>query len=236
MVVIVLPRSSGPCLRVRLSSNVGPQIQRMFEFLHRETRKGGLISHLGLDEWWEKELALQERNAILSRYQPMEGEGTSLTPGEVLYTSQSPLHFLWGLATRFKQPEDLPIAQKIFAKGSSLVANSPALDVHFFHQSRIEFFYRLRDFHPQAKAIAEQACRDQIAIAPQVAAAFSAQHDDGLPSHKGFWQLAVLLEKDGRLMEAAEVCESARAAGWPGDWEARRDKLLKKLAKAPAMK
>lgn len=203
----------------------------MFKFLRREPRRGGLIAHLGLADWWEKELAPEERDAILSRYQLMGSGSPSLTSGEVLTTSQSPLHFLWGLATWFKQPDDFLIAQKIFAKGSSLVAHSPVLDVHFFHQGRVEFFYRLRDLHPQAKAMAEQACRDQISIAQQAAAAFSAQHDGNLPTHKGFWQLAVLLEKDGRLMEAAEVCETARVSGWPGDWESRREKLLKKLAK-----
>lgn len=204
----------------------------MFKLIRREPRTGGLIAHLGLTEWWEKDLSPEERSAILSRYQPVGSEDMSLIAGEVLYSSQSPLHFLLGLASWFNKLDDLPLVQKIFAKGSSILENSPVLDVHFFHQARIEFFYRYRDMHPQARDMAEQACRDQIAIAPKAAAAFRAQNDGGLPSHKGFWQLAVLLEKAERLKEATEICRTAQAGGWPGDWDARSEKLIKKLSKS----
>lgn len=209
-----------------------PQNHHMFKFLRRQSRTGGLIAHLGLVDWWETELNAEERSTILTRYQPMGSDGTSIIVGEVAYSSQSPLHFLWGLAGWFKRPEDLQIAQKIFAKGSTLLTKSSALDVHFFHQARIEFFYRLRELHPEAKALAEQACRDQIAVAPMAALAFRTQHEEELPSHKGFWQLAVLLEKEGRISEAIELCKQAQAGGWPGDWESRSEKLAKKLNKS----
>ena len=206
----------------------------MSHIFRRNPNVSGLIAHLGLAEWWEGELNANERDTILVRYQPLGGDSASLIEGEVLSTSQSPLHLLWGLATWFKKPEDWVLGQKIFNAGTRLLPSSSPLDAHFFHQARIEFFYRLRDQQPVSLQLAEQACRDQIAIAPVAAKVLAAQQDGQLPSHKGYWQLAVLLEKQGRLQEAIQTCEAAHAGGWSGDWQSRVEKLSKKLHKKQA--
>lgn len=203
----------------------------MLSMFRRKSSVGGLIAHLGLTEWWMAELTAEERATILSRYQPLGGGSVSLIEGAVLSTSQSPLHLLWGLATWFKKQEDWVLAQKIFDAGTERLHSSSPLDAHFFHQTRIEFFYRLRDHYPSSLALAERACQDQIAIASAAAKELAPQQNGQLPSHKGFSQLAVLLEKQGRLQEAIEVCNTAQAGGWSGDWQSRVEKLSKKLRK-----
>ena len=215
-----------PCIELGVRKR-----SRMFSFLRRKPRIGGLIAHLGLTDWWENSLTAEERATVLARYRPLGDNSQSLIVGDILHTSQSPLHLLWGLASWFKKPEDWAISIKVFEQGKRLIPSSSVIDQHFFHQARIEFFYRMRDHHTNALAFAEAACADQIAIAPQAARELAKQQDGELPSHHGFWQLAVLLEKQGRLVEAVDVCRAAQAGGWPGDWIARADKLNKKVSR-----
>lgn len=48
---------------------------------------------------------------------------------------------------------------------------------------------------------------------------------------EAFIQLAIIYEKGGRLKDAIEVCQSARDAGWGGDWEHRLTRLKRKEEK-----
>jgi hypothetical protein len=61
----------------------------------------------------------------------------------------------------------------------------------------------------------------------------AAKHDDdpSLPGHKGYQQLAVILEKQGRFQEAIDLCTQAAQQGWGGDWEHRIERNAKRLAK-----
>lgn len=52
-----------------------------------------------------------------------------------------------------------------------------------------------------------------------------------LPSHHGYKQLAIILEKRGAYQDARSLCEQADAQGWKGDWAARIARLEKKIAK-----
>ncbi len=45
---------------------------------------------------------------------------------------------------------------------------------------------------------------------------------------EAFIQLAIIYEKQGRFQEAIDVCQSARDAGWAGDWEQRIFRLHKR--------
>jgi hypothetical protein len=204
----------------------------MFSLFRKKVASRGLIGHLGLAEWWTTDLEEPERRRILERYQPLGGSSESLIEGEVLSTSQSALHLLWGLATWFKTPNDYVIATKIFNKGEELVPSAEALDVHFFYQAQIEVFYRNRDEVPAAMNLAIQACEKQIALSRAAAAAFTKQQGPELPSHKGFQQLAIILEKEARFDEASRICLRAQTEGWSGEWESRLARLFKRAEQA----
>ena len=54
---------------------------------------------------------------------------------------------------------------------------------------------------------------------------------DTLPSHHGYKQLAIILEKRGDYVAAGALSEQAREQGWKGDWDARIARLNKRIAK-----
>lgn len=54
---------------------------------------------------------------------------------------------------------------------------------------------------------------------------------DSLPSHYGFKQLAIILQKRGDLDDALTVCHEAKAQGWKGDWDKRIARLSKQIEK-----
>lgn len=204
----------------------------MFSFFRKKPASRGLIGYLGLTDWWMSDLDEGERQRILERYQPLASGSEALIEGEVLSTSQSALHLLWGLATWFKAPADYVIATKIFSKGEELVPSAEVLDSHFFYQAQIEVFYRNRDEVPAAMNLATQACEKQIALSRNAAAAFKRAQGPNLPSHKGFQQLAVILEKDAKFDEASKVCLRAQSEGWSGDWESKLVRLSKRANQA----
>ncbi len=49
-----------------------------------------------------------------------------------------------------------------------------------------------------------------------------------LPSHKGYEQLAIILNKQGKDDEAIKLCNEAKNQGWAGDWDKRIARYSKK--------
>jgi hypothetical protein len=98
---------------------------------------------------------------------------------------------------------------------------------HFALQVLAQASYRLRDVHPEALEDAEAACREQILLA-EVAGPALRQEFGSKPSHHGYKQLAIILEKRKRYREALEIVEQAKGQGWDGDWERRAERLAKK--------
>lgn len=52
-----------------------------------------------------------------------------------------------------------------------------------------------------------------------------------LPSHTGYKQLAIILEKEGNIEGALKLSKQALKQGWTDNYEKRIDKLNQKLAK-----
>jgi tetratricopeptide (TPR) repeat protein len=126
------------------------------------------------------------------------------------------------------------------AKELPISSMAAVLDRHFLYDQEINLYYKDRD-KPQYLEKAIEACKKQIALAPRAATAFKASFkadelspfDDpsSLVSHKGYEQLAIILEKQNSYKEAIEVCAQAEKQGWCGDWENRIERCKKKLAK-----
>ena len=196
----------------------------------------GEIGYFGLAEWWQSAFSDDERRYIRDRYQPLGSSGDTLTSGDISCTSQSVVGFLHGLASWFSRKEDRPIGYKILAKAEELADdNTPVLDRHFMYQTKLELHYKDRD-KPGHLEKAVAACLQQIELAPQAAAAFKAEYsafgNAPLPSHRGYQQLAIVLEKQKNFREAMGLCAQAEKQGWAGDWQHRIERCCKKLARA----
>jgi hypothetical protein len=94
----------------------------------------------------------------------------------------------------------------------------------------IELNYRDRESIPDALEIAAGACRRQIALAPRAAEVFRREWKL-VPRPLGFWQLAVILEKEGNYAEAIALATQASEQGWAGDWEKRIARCRQRLAR-----
>lgn len=203
----------------------------------------GYIGYFALEDWWASAFTDDERDHIVTRFRPLdvaldlqtsETAPTSptnpLTHGRITSTSQTAIALLLGLAGWFAGGKERPIAHKILDKAFELAKEGARmLDRHFLYSQAIQIFYKDRD-NPAYMSKAIDACVRQIGIAPEAAKAFRAEYpyDSTLPSHKGYEQLAIILEKEGRLAEAIQLCEDADAQEWSGDWDRRIERCAKK--------
>lgn len=189
------------------------------------------IKYYGLTDWWLSDLSKNERSKIESTFQPLGISGSIITSGTTLYNSQHVVSFLGNLAGWFNTPENRNIAKKILTKGASLASSGTPIDQHFLFQKMIEVYYKDRSGPTQLQA-AIAACEHQISIAPKVAKAFRIKYKDlPLPSHKGYEQLVIILEKSAHIQEAIDLCRKAKLQGWSGSWDQRIEKYEKKLPK-----
>ena len=200
----------------------------IFDFFKKKPKVNGIIKYLNLENWWLNELNDKEREIILITYAPM-GTEKSIIEGEIYSSSQTQLHFFWGLIGWFNKPELRNIAYKLIAKAESLIdQNSAPLDVHFLYGAKLEVCYKDRDLRSNGIELAIQACEQQIENAPMAIEAFKEQYGDDLPAHKGYYQLAIVLEKQKRYSEAISLCKKAKFQGWAGDWDKRIERCNKR--------
>ncbi|NOI32211.1 hypothetical protein [Vibrio coralliilyticus] len=189
----------------------------IFDLFKRKNTVNGVINYLRLDSWWLNELNSAERDEILQTY-----PDSSLVEGKIYSTNQTQLHLLWSLAGWFNKPGKRELAYKILAKAESLInEHSDPLDLHFLYGAKLEVCYKDRDIRADGIQRAIEACEQQIDISHKAATAFINKFGGALPSHKGYRQLAIILEKQKRYKEAASLCLVAKEQGWSGDWEKR---------------
>lgn len=231
LVAIIILVSIGALLayRKRKSSVFGKSKYKEDPWNHLEaetpkesrTSVNGLIGYYGLSDWWLSEFTEEERAYIEEKYQPLGSTDTSLTKGDIEFTSQSEISFLSNLSGWFSKPNDREMAKKILRKTEDLLPKGKVLDVHFMYQAQIETYYKERDSDPAALEKAINACRAQIALAPKAAKAFKRQWGPPLPAHVGYRQLAIIMEKRKDFDEAIRISKQSLSQGWMGDWENR---------------
>ena len=244
----------------------------MFRLFEKGREKiGGFIGGAGLENWWLGEFDDEERRQINRTYRPMGSSPdveSILTTGPIQKAGFEAGSTLSNVGTWFKRSEDRTIAYRFLQKAEELLPQSKdILTAHFFYQAKCQVNYRWREIDDFALQRAIDACRSQIAIAPQAAEAFvpsqakpvvvvdwlndseaeiqrkarliSEGHAtselygglESLPSHHGFKQLAIILQKRGDFDDALAFCREAKAQGWNGDWEKRIARLSKQLEK-----
>jgi len=205
----------------------------LLDFFSKPKKTMGLIKYFGLENWWFSEFTDDERQYIVETFQPLGSTGDSLTSGTISYTSQTAVALLQNLSGWFAKERDRPIAYKLLKKAEELVeAKGSVLDAHFLYGQKLAIYYKDRD-KPGYKEKAIEACNQQIALGEKAVHAFRIEYKDSpLPSHKGFDQLAIILEKQGKFDETIELCQKAHTQGWAGDWEKRIERCREKAAKA----
>jgi tetratricopeptide (TPR) repeat protein len=191
----------------------------------------GLYGQYGLSDWWTSEFTEIERARFKELYKPYSISLQSLTEGPVSDSDRSVVWFLTTLAGYFSNKADTNIGLKFLKKAEELIEQGNILDKHFLYLQLIESHYKNRekDHHYQ---LAKYYCQKQISIAPAVAHSFLSEFPQPLPSHTGFHQLAIILEKEKKYHEAIELCKEALQLGWNGDWLKRIEKIENKLLKA----
>lgn len=214
----------------------------MFGLFNKKSEITGEIGYFKLQDWWLSAFTQEERGHIEEVFHPMSADPSSkpLTQGDLSYTSQTDAGLLQALAGWFNNPRDREIAKKITAKADELsrevIQSVPTggnvLDRHFTLSEKMVIYYRERETSPEAMEKSIQACREQIAMAPEAAKAFLKEYSwQALAAHAGYRQLRIILEKQGMFDEAIALCEQAKAQGWADDWNKQIETLRKKKTK-----
>lgn len=205
----------------------------MFELFKSQKKVGGEIAYHNLTEWWLETFNKQERDYIVKTFQPLGGSGDVLVKGEIRSISGSAVSLLGNLAGWFKNVEDRGIGYKLLDKAEKIINNNTeVLDVHFFYQNKIEFYYRFRDVDSESFNTAVEACRKQIELSSDTFPVFRKEYEnEELPRHVGYEQLAIILEKQEEYDEVISLCRQAKEQAWNGDWDKRIERCLKKKSK-----
>lgn len=189
---------------------------------------GGHIDYYNLQNWWLNTLTADERNTLLTLFKPLGFSSDSLNHGKIRSSSQSVVSYLSNLSGWVKKPEYRKIGYKLIEKAESSVSNrTPIMDRHFLYQAKLELYYRNRDIDDFALTSAIDACKQQIALSTKAKQAFLKELGQ-LPSHKGYEQLCIIMEKQKKYDEVIRLANEAKAQGWTGDWDKRIEKCMKK--------
>jgi tetratricopeptide (TPR) repeat protein len=195
------------------------------------TQPGGYIAGYELSDWWQEAFSAEERRRIEEVYEANPPLGLSvdkkkpLTEGLAARIGLSTAGFLWSLSSWFEGPNNRDIARKILRKAdevnSKRGSTEDILDEHFTISQAITIYYRDRKdrgYYDQAVRL----CRRQIELAPRAKEAFLTKYpEQPLPSHAGYKQLVIILDKEKKWTEAVALCKQAQREGWSGDWDKR---------------
>jgi len=195
----------------------------------------GTIGYYGLSEWWADTFSQSEREYISRRFRPIGEAAESLTKGSISPRSDTVISFLRNLAGWYAKDKDRHLAHKMLEKAEELLPESTdPLDPHFLYQSKVMIFCMERD-KPEGSEKTKLACRQQIDCALEASKAFRGGHVGGtLPGHKGYQQLAIILEDENTFLKAIDVCTEAMQQGWSGDWQSRIERCREKENNASA--
>ena len=205
----------------------------LFGFYTGKKKIKGLIGYYGLADWWLSAFSKRERQYIKQTFRPLGANLSDdpLTSRDISYDSQSVVCFLSHLAGWFGKKEDRTIGYRILRKAEELAAMKEVspLDIHFLFHNKLTLYYKDKG-NPESLNMAIHACRQQIAIADKAAHAFQATYNGNpLPGHKGYAQLAIILEQQKHFDQAMELYSQAMRQGWGGDWEKHIQRCKQKM-------
>jgi hypothetical protein len=215
----------------------------LFEKPSHKIEVKGELGYFGLEDWWLSTFSEEERGYFerTYRYLSVGGDnGQPLTHGDIYSLSRSSIFTLTGIIGALRdKPEYLHLVKPILQEAERR-KDGNALDFHFLYGLTARVTYALRGRHPDALNTAIDACKRQIAVAPQAADMFKleipaekAQRILGarLPGHDGYTRLSIIYEHEKRYAEVIELATQAESQGWNGDWDKRIARCEKRLSK-----
>ncbi|MCT8985227.1 hypothetical protein [Shewanella phaeophyticola] len=218
-----------------------------------------ILDKYQLKEWWVESLTVSQRNQVSNNYRPM-GLPVSDTPCLYQNVDKTYFNDGFGklsLLLTLSHVAESPAKEILKAKAESELtksntsANINLIDTHLALASLIQHHYSLRADNKHYEK-AKELCLMQISFANKVAKKFRhpekptelkrlhkitgirhPYYDEPqmLPSHTGYKQLAIILEKEGDIKSAIKLSEKALKQGWTDDYDKRLVRLNKKLAK-----
>lgn len=186
---------------------------------HKNNTKGGYIAFYNLTNWFYSEFSESEIKFMDEKYSPL-GSSVTLTSGMVT-KGVNVSFFLANLLGWFYGKERIDLCLKIAKKAEETFSgeNESLIDIHFYYQSLIQFYYKLRD----KSEFLEKAvfyCKKQIEIAPLVSKEMKNDFP-ALPRHVGYEQLAIIEKKNKNWQKVIDICTKAKKEKWNGDWDKR---------------
>lgn len=189
----------------------------------------GLIAYFDLIPFWDSFSLEQQQYLRHMHNSGLNVNPRSLTDIEIEKTSQSKLSFLQTFIQSAKVDSDEEIFKKVIDEAEkSILQCDNIIDIHFYFQSLIIYYYRKRK-NKEFYELAKKSCLRQIEIADEVKKSFIREDDRPLPRHYGFKQYSIILEKERKFEEAVALCILANDQGWNGDWPTRIEKLRNKV-------
>ncbi len=191
------------------------------------------LGYFGLDVWWKSAFSRTEQQYINACFALVDPPARSQAA-----CPQSPSGFttvaacLVALAESLtEKPEDRALAARVLSKAEErALAEDDIVGLHFVYQEAIHLHYKWRDEFRDAMDLAFAACYKQMQCAAQAAEALRDRFPGKpLPSHFGYQRTASLLEEQGALGRAAEICRQAKEQGWDGNWTWRLHCIAKRV-------
>jgi len=187
----------------------------------RQTEVEGELAYFGLASWWSALFTQSERDRLEEAFQPpgLGDEARPLTRGHKQLSFRTAAGLLTALAADLRnETGDRTLGLRILSKAEERAkTEADILGLHLTYQEMIRLHCRWRNRYPESLDLLFGVCHKQIAIAPEAAKAFDAQHpQQALPIHAGFQMMAILLEKEESY--------------GPGSWTWRIGCLAKKLS------
>jgi hypothetical protein len=207
--------------------------------LSRQTEIGGELGYFGLGSWWLATFSSKERRymEVLFRGREVPASVRPLTKDRGFLGVQTTAGLLILLADKLSnRPEDRPLACRVLAKAEERASSeSDQLGLHFTYHQTIRLHLRWREQFRDASDLVFAACHKQMRLSPQAAEAFRRKYPgEPLPIHLGYLNVASVLEQQGALARAIEICKQAQAEGWNGNWPWRIQRMARQLSEQPA--
>jgi len=188
------------------------------------------LKYYKIDEEWNSIFSIDEKETIIQVFQPLGFNKEENTNRVITESSASLIAFLSNLLGWFKKPQYYVIGKKIITLCEKHIDSiNSILDLHFYYQNKIQFYYANRTEVNEALNYAIESCDEQIRIATKSATGFKKEwKSSDLPNHIGYKQLAIILEKQKKWDQLIMLCEKAKDQGWKGDWIERIEKANRK--------
>ncbi|MDX7764601.1 hypothetical protein Q7I15_05695 [Aeromonas veronii] len=194
------------------------------------TQVKGVIEYHGLSDWWQNEITTAEKEIILTTYNPMGSSPNEIIEANICFSSGSAVQLVGSIASWLNKIEHIELAKKLFVKAENLInSRTPILDVHFLFQNEIITYYKHREVIGLEPSIT--SCNKQISISKKASRILISEYGMPLPSHKGYQQLSIIMEKLSDYQKVIAICNEAKNEGWSGDWDKRIERCTKKQIK-----